>query len=208
MNRHLPGILPVLLLMICWCAPITSAQSPAPPLPAGSTTVEERPPDQKALAEAMRITDPRKKLAALDAFLYTYPKSSSVKTAQQEALSVLIKNQPDQKVRICFIEFSNARFELISPMTGNLSLTRFLDERGEGLHHICLGVADIAAELARLAQQGARLIDEQPRIGAGGHKIAFVHPESTGGVLIELEETIVDTVFHVKLRMAGLKDFW
>lgn len=96
---------------------------------------------------------------------------------------------PDQQVRICFIEFSNARFELISPMTGNLSLTRFLDERGEGLHHICLGVTDIAAELARLAQQGARLIDEQPRVGAGGHKIAFVHPESTGGVLIELEET-------------------
>jgi methylmalonyl-CoA/ethylmalonyl-CoA epimerase len=96
---------------------------------------------------------------------------------------------PDQKVRICFIELSNARIELISPMTGNLSLTRFLDKHGDGMHHICLSVTDIAAELARLKQQGARLIDEQPRIGAGGHKIAFVHPELTGGVLIELEET-------------------
>ncbi len=95
---------------------------------------------------------------------------------------------PDQKVRICFIELSNARIELISPMTGNESLTRFLDKHGEGLHHICLGVADLAAELARLRQQGASLIDEQPRIGAGGHKIAFIHPGSTGGVLIELEE--------------------
>jgi len=95
---------------------------------------------------------------------------------------------PDQKVRICFVELSNVRIELISPMSGNLSLLRFLDKQGESLHHICLGVADLAAELARLKQQGARLIDEQPRIGAGGHKIAFIHPESTGGVLIELEE--------------------
>jgi methylmalonyl-CoA/ethylmalonyl-CoA epimerase len=95
---------------------------------------------------------------------------------------------PNQKVRVCFVELSNARIELISPMTGNLSLTRFLDKHGEVQHHICLGVADIAAELARLKQQGARLIDEQPRIGAGGHKISFIHPESTGGVLIELEE--------------------
>jgi methylmalonyl-CoA/ethylmalonyl-CoA epimerase len=96
---------------------------------------------------------------------------------------------PDQKVRICFIELSNTRFELISPLSGNQSLSRFLDKHGESLHHICLGVTDLAAELARLKQQGARLIDEQPRVGAGGHKIAFIHPESTGGVLIELEET-------------------
>jgi len=101
---------------------------------------------------------------------------------------------PDQKVRICFIKLSNARIELISPMTDNQSLSRFLDKQGECLHHICLGVTDLVSELARLKQQGARLIDEQPRISASGHKIAFVHPESTGGVLIELEETIVGRV--------------
>jgi methylmalonyl-CoA/ethylmalonyl-CoA epimerase len=95
---------------------------------------------------------------------------------------------PDQKVRICFIEMSNARIELISPMEGNQSLVRFLDKNGEGLHHICLGVTDILAELERLKRQGARLIDQQPRVGGSGHKIAFIHPESTGGVLIELEE--------------------
>jgi methylmalonyl-CoA/ethylmalonyl-CoA epimerase len=95
---------------------------------------------------------------------------------------------PDQKIRICFIQLANARIELISPLPGNESLSRFLDKRGDGLHHICLGVADLAAELARLTQQGARLIDEQPRVGATGHKIAFVHPDSTGEVLIELEE--------------------
>jgi methylmalonyl-CoA/ethylmalonyl-CoA epimerase len=95
---------------------------------------------------------------------------------------------PDQRVKICFIELANARIELISPLPGNDSLSRFLDKHGEGLHHICLRVADLTVELARLKQQGARLVDEQPRVGAAGHKIAFVHPDSTGGVLIELEE--------------------
>jgi methylmalonyl-CoA/ethylmalonyl-CoA epimerase len=96
---------------------------------------------------------------------------------------------PDQKVRICFIQLANARVELITPLPGNTTLSRFLEKRGDGLHHICLGVRDLTAELTRLKQQGARLIDEQPRMGATGHKIAFVHPDSTGGVLIELEET-------------------
>lgn len=95
---------------------------------------------------------------------------------------------PDQKVRICFIQLANSRVELISPLPGNTSLTRFLEKRGDGLHHICLGVQDLNAELARLKAQGARLIDEQPRLGATGHKIAFVHPDSVGGILIELEE--------------------
>src|SRR5512140_324610 len=96
---------------------------------------------------------------------------------------------PSQKVRICFIEMPNARIELISPTEGNESLCRFIDKHGEGLHHICLGVSDIAAELERLKLQGTRLIDQQPRIGGHGHKIAFIHPDATGGVLIELEET-------------------
>ncbi len=96
---------------------------------------------------------------------------------------------PSQKVKVCFIEMPNARIELISPTAGNESLSRFIDKHGEGLHHICLGVSDISAELERLKLQGTRLIDQQPRIGGRGHKVAFIHPEATGGVLIELEET-------------------
>ena len=64
----------------------------------------------------------------------------------------------------------------------------FLAQRGPGLHHICVGVSDICHELANLKEKGARLIDQEPRIGAGGAQIAFVHPKSTGGVLLELSQ--------------------
>ena len=96
---------------------------------------------------------------------------------------------PDQKVRLCFVETGETRIELISPLEGNVSLTKFLDTRGECLHHICLGVPDIESALQGYRQRGFRLVDEKPRRGAEGHKIAFLHPASTGGVLIELEET-------------------
>ena len=95
---------------------------------------------------------------------------------------------PDQKVRLCFIETGDTRIELISPLEGNIGLAKFLDSRGEGLHHICFGGRDIEAALEDYWSKGFKLIDEKPRIGADGHKIAFLHPSSTGGVLIELEE--------------------
>ncbi len=95
---------------------------------------------------------------------------------------------PDQKVICCFIETHGSRIELIQPTEGNVGVTRFLEKRGEGVHHICLGVKDIEQTLDDLRERGFRLIDEKPRIGAEGHKIAFIHPHSTGGVLIELEQ--------------------
>ena len=65
---------------------------------------------------------------------------------------------------------------------------RFLEKRGAGLHHVCYRVPDIQAALDRLRATGARLIDERPRLGAGGHLVAFVHPSATGGVLVELAQ--------------------
>ena len=95
----------------------------------------------------------------------------------------------DQKVKVCFIETGETRIELIQPIEGNIGVAKFLEKRGEGLHHICLEVADIERALAGYKSRGFRLIDEVPRIGAEGHRVAFVHPQSTNGVLIELEET-------------------
>ena len=94
----------------------------------------------------------------------------------------------DQKVRVCFLNTGSTKIELIAPLAGNMSLVKFLEKRGEGLHHICFGVSNIEEELRRLRAEGVRLIDETPRVGAEGHKIAFIHPGSTGGLLIELEE--------------------
>jgi len=96
---------------------------------------------------------------------------------------------PDQKVIVSFIDTGETKVELIQPTAGNVGVAKFLEKRGEGLHHICLEVDDIEATLAEYKRQGIRLIDEQPRIGAEGHRVAFVHPQSTGGVLVELEET-------------------
>lgn len=81
-----------------------------------------------------------------------------------------------------------AGVELVTPTTDDSPIAKYLDTKGEGLHHICIYVEDIALKLAELKEAGIRLIDETPRIGAEGNKIAFVHPKDMNGVLIELEE--------------------
>lgn len=91
-------------------------------------------------------------------------------------------------VLIQFVQYNGQRIELLQPITADSPIAKFLAAKGPGLHHLCFGVQNIAAELARLKAEGFRLIDEAPRIGAEGKKIAFLHPKSSGGVLIELKE--------------------
>jgi methylmalonyl-CoA/ethylmalonyl-CoA epimerase len=95
-----------------------------------------------------------------------------------------------QRVRLCFLPTGPApaaRIELICPTDPESGVARFLESRGEGLHHICFGTTDLAAEVARLAAAGAELIDQVPRPGAEG-QVAFVHPRTLNGVLWELLE--------------------
>jgi methylmalonyl-CoA/ethylmalonyl-CoA epimerase len=92
-----------------------------------------------------------------------------------------------QKTEAALLPIGESSIELIEPK-GNDGLRKFLDKRGPGLHHIAIEVEGIEAALATLAALGVPLIDETPRIGARGHKVAFVHPKATGGVLIELVE--------------------
>lgn len=87
-----------------------------------------------------------------------------------------------QGVRVLFV----GQVELIEPLTPESSVARFLERRGTGLHHVAYESDDIPSDLARLEEAGLQLIDEEPRAGAGGHLVAFLHPRSTGGVLIEL----------------------
>lgn len=94
---------------------------------------------------------------------------------------------PDQRVEVAFLPLGDTELELIQPTNGTSGVARFLDRRGEGLHHIGLAVDDIRRELADLEDRGIRLIDREPRHGAHG-AVAFLHPEATGGVLIELVE--------------------
>ena len=92
----------------------------------------------------------------------------------------------DQKVRVAMLPVGESRIELLEPTSDDSPISKFLEKRGGGIHHIAVEVDDIGAALEKLRAQGARLIDEKPRIGAEGCLVAFVHPASTGGVLLEL----------------------
>ena len=95
----------------------------------------------------------------------------------------------DQKVRVAMLPLGESRIELLEPTSDDSPISKFLDKRGGGIHHIAVEVDDIEASLDRLRSQGARLIDEKPRIGAEGCLVAFVHPSSANGVLLELVQT-------------------
>ena len=92
----------------------------------------------------------------------------------------------DQMVRTAIFFDGNGRVELLEATSPESPVAKFIEKRGEGIHHLALRVDDVAAKLAELKAQGVQLIDQAPRIGAGGHLIAFIHPKATGGVLLEL----------------------
>lgn len=94
----------------------------------------------------------------------------------------------DQKVKAAFLKVGESTLELLEPTSEESTIAKFVAKRGPGMHHIAYRVADIDAELGRLREDGVRLIDEAARIGAGGARIAFLHPKATGGVLTELVE--------------------
>lgn len=94
----------------------------------------------------------------------------------------------DQKVRVALFPCGTSRIELLESTDPEGPIGKFIAKKGPGIHHVALGVDNLEETLGRLAADGVRLIDERPRIGAGGVKIAFIHPASTGGVLLELCE--------------------
>jgi len=94
---------------------------------------------------------------------------------------------PDQQVRVAFLPLGESNIELVQPSADDSGTARFIEKRGEGVHHICVEVDDIEATLAQLKANGVPLIDQEPRAGAHG-RVAFVHPKGTHGVLLELVE--------------------
>jgi methylmalonyl-CoA/ethylmalonyl-CoA epimerase len=96
----------------------------------------------------------------------------------------------DQKVKLAFFHAGGASIELTEATSPDSPIAKFIEKRGEGVHHLSFEVDDINAELLRLKAEGFQLIDEKPRKGAGGYWIAFIHPKSTNGVLIEISQKI------------------
>lgn len=93
-----------------------------------------------------------------------------------------------QKVKTAFLSVGDANLELLEPSSPDSTIAKFIEKRGEGIHHICLRVDDLEAHLARLKGEGYRLIHEAPVPGAHGCRVAFLHPAAGNGVLIELSE--------------------
>jgi methylmalonyl-CoA epimerase len=104
---------------------------------------------------------------------------------------------PDQRVKVAMFQppatsaITGGRIELVAATSPDSPIAKFIAKRGEGLHHICIYVDDIVSRLKELKDSGVKLIDEMPRIGADGEKIAFVHPISTNGVLLELQQKAI-----------------
>ena len=110
----------------------------------------------------------------------------------RDALGLEIEAPEDvasQRVRAHFVPVGEAKLELLEATAADSPIAKYVDKRGPGLHHITLRVDDITAALTQLKSRGARLIDEQPRPGAEGSLVAFVHPSSAHGVLVELKQT-------------------
>ncbi len=101
-----------------------------------------------------------------------------------------IEEVTDQKVRTAFLPAGESELEILESTTPDGPIATYISKKGEGIHHIALRVDDLEAALEELKIKGVKLIDEAPRCGAGGTKIAFIHPKATGGVLLELCERI------------------
>jgi|SRR5450432_146555 methylmalonyl-CoA epimerase len=96
---------------------------------------------------------------------------------------------PDEKVRVVMIPVGETRLELLEATSDDSVIAKFIAKRGEGLHHLSMRVPDLAAAVAKLKADGVRLVSDEIKTGAGGHRYIFVHPSSAGGVLLELVES-------------------
>jgi methylmalonyl-CoA/ethylmalonyl-CoA epimerase len=103
---------------------------------------------------------------------------------------ITIEVVEEQGVTVAKLDVGNTHIELLEPLGPDTPVGKFISKRGTGLHHICVGVDDIEDELGKLKDKGVKLIDEKPRVGADGASIAFLHPKSTCGVLLELSQPI------------------
>ncbi|OMP67734.1 methylmalonyl-CoA epimerase [Domibacillus epiphyticus] len=93
-----------------------------------------------------------------------------------------------QGVNVAFIDAGNMKIELLEPTSPDSPIAKFLEKRGQGIHHIAYSVQNIESRIAEMKERGIQMINESPKLGAGGAHVAFMHPKSTGGVLMELCE--------------------
>ena len=116
-------------------------------------------------------------------------KSLAAAKAIYETLGLSVSSEETvehEKVRLVMVPVGETRLELLEATSDDSTIAKFIAKRGEGLHHVCMKVPDLLAAVAKLKERGVRLVSDQIKTGAGGHQYVFVHPSSTGGVLLEL----------------------
>lgn len=117
--------------------------------------------------------------AAIDGSVDFWRETLGLEAGEREEVS-------QQRVRVCMLPVGESQVELLEATSADSPISKFVEKRGPGIHHIAFRVDDIRGKLAEMKEKGVRLIDEEPRTGAGGCLVAFIHPSSTGGVLLEL----------------------
>jgi methylmalonyl-CoA epimerase len=118
-------------------------------------------------------------------------KSLAVAKGIYEKLGLIVSQEEvveGELVRVVMVPAGDSRLELMEAMSESSAVAKFIAKRGEGLHHVCLRVPDLASAVERLKKDGVRLVSNEIKMGAGGHRYVFVHPSSAGGVLLELVE--------------------
>ncbi len=115
--------------------------------------------------------------------------AAATKMYEDLGMTVLPEERVEvEKVRVAMVPVGESRIELLEATSEDSAIARFIAKRGEGLHHVSLRVDDLSATVEQLKKNGVRLISDEIKIGAGGHLYVFIHPSSTGGVLLELTE--------------------
>jgi methylmalonyl-CoA epimerase len=118
---------------------------------------------------------------SLDAGIRFYHDALGLEVGRVEEVS-------GERVKVAMLPLGDTRVELLEATSAESTIAKFVEKRGEGLHHIAVSVPDLTAAIAKLQATGAKLINSEPQIGAGGHRYVFVHPKDAGGVLLELVE--------------------
>lgn len=129
-----------------------------------------------------------KKVDHIGIAVHSIEKSLSYYTDTLQLSLIAIEEVAEQKVKVAFLDAGNVKLELLEATEINSPIAKFIEKRGEGVHHIAFGVEDIRTRMKALKEDGVQLLQEEPKKGAGGAEVAFLHPKSSYGVLYELCE--------------------
>lgn len=162
--------------------------TPGTPTKVVATYIETAVAEHRGEKES-HVLEPPKKVDHIGIAVHSVEEAASFYSNHFHLVIDQVAEVPEQGVKVGFLPLGNCKLELLEPLNSDSPIQAFLDKRGEGLHHVAFAVDNIQQRLDQLKKEGLKLIDEEPKTGASGHPIAFLHPKTAHGSLIELIET-------------------